>query len=104
MFTQVVAGTRVTLMISFVTGFLVVCVGALIGGAAGYFGGIIDDILSLFINIFLVLPGLPLMVVIAAWVPTGRVTMTLVLVVTGWAWGARVIRSLKSWSSDNEIS
>ena len=51
-FTQVVAGTRVTLMISFVTGFLVVCVGALIGGAAGYFGGIIDDILSLFINIF----------------------------------------------------
>lgn len=92
-FTQVVAGTRITLMISFATGFLVVCIGAFIGGAAGYFGGFIDDILSLFINIFLVLPGLPLMVVIAAWVPTGRVTMTLVLVVTGWAWGARVIRS-----------
>jgi len=92
-FAQIVAGSRITLTVSFVTGFLVVLIGALIGGAAGYFGGLFDDCMSLLINVFLVLPGLPLMVVIAALVPTGPVTMTLVLVVTGWAWGARVIRS-----------
>ena len=92
-FAQVVAGAQITLAVSFVTGFFVVFIGAMIGGAAAYFGGVVDDLLSMFINVFLVLPGLPLMVVIAAWVPTGPVTMACVLILTGWAWGARVIRS-----------
>ena len=39
------------------------------------------------------MPGLPLIVVIAAYLPAGPVTITVVLIFTGWAWGARVIRS-----------
>ena len=58
--------------------------GALVGGLAGTLGGRFDDVLSLIINVFLVLPGLPLMVVLAAWLPAGPASMTAVLVLTGW--------------------
>lgn len=90
---QTVAGAQPTLIVGFITGALVVMIGALVGGAAGYFGGRVDDALSLLMNVFLVMPGLPLMVVLAAWLPPGPVTMTAVLVLTGWAWNARVLRS-----------
>lgn len=90
---QLVVGTRVSLAIGFSVGIAVVLIGALIGVAAGYFGGRIDGILSLFFNVFLVIPGLPLAIVIAAYLPTGPFTLGFVLIVTGWAWNARVIRA-----------
>jgi peptide/nickel transport system permease protein len=92
-FAQTVVGARATLAVAFATGFLVVSIGAVIGGIAGYAGGRVDDGLSLLINVFLVMPGLPLMVIIAAWLPAGPVTMLAVLVLTGWAWNARVLRA-----------
>ena len=92
-FAQTVAGARQTLFVGFTTGFLVVMIGAIIGGSSGYFGGRTDDLLSFLINIFLVMPGLPLMVILASWLPPGPGTLIGVLVLTGWAWNARVIRS-----------
>ena len=92
-FAQTIAGSRQTLFVGFTTGFLVVIIGSLIGGVSGYYGGRIDDILSLLINIFLVMPGLPLMVILASWLPPGPLTLIGVLSLTGWAWNARVIRS-----------
>ena len=92
-FAQTIFGSRQTLLVGFSAGFLVVVIGALIGGVAGFYGGRVDDILSLLINIFLVMPGLPLMVILASWLPPSPVTLLIVLVLTGWAWNARVIRS-----------
>jgi peptide/nickel transport system permease protein len=90
---QVVAGARPTLAIGFAVGVAVVLLGAFIGVAAGYFGGRVDALLSLLINVFLVIPGLPLAIVIAAYLPSGPLTLALVLIVTGWAWNARVLRA-----------
>jgi oligopeptide/dipeptide ABC transporter ATP-binding protein len=90
---QTVVGARVTLLVGFAVGALVVAVGAVIGVSAGYFGGWIDDALSIFTNVFLVIPGLPLAVILAAYLPVGPVSLTVVLVVSGWAWNARVFRS-----------
>jgi peptide/nickel transport system permease protein len=90
---QLVVGTRVSLLIGFGVGLTVVLVGALVGVTAGFFGGRIDGLLSLLFNVFLVIPGLPLAIVIAAYLPSGPLTLGLVLVVTGWAWNARVIRA-----------
>lgn len=92
-FAQLVAGTRISLAIGFSVGMLVVLVGALVGIPAGYFAGRVDGALSLLFNVFLVLPGLPLAIVIAAYLPSGPGTLALVLVVTGWAWNARVLRA-----------
>lgn len=90
---QTLVGARLTLAVGFATGLLVVVIGALVGGAAGYLGGRTDELLTLLINVFLVMPGLPLMVVLAAWLPAGPLTMMGVMVLTGWAWNARVLRS-----------
>lgn len=90
---QLVAGTRVSLAIGFAVGISVVLLGALVGVAAGYFGGRVDGLLSVFTNVFLVLPGLPLAIVIAAYLPSGPLTVAFVLIVTGWAWNARVLRA-----------
>ena len=92
-FAQTIFGSRQTLLVGFSAGFLVVVIGALIGGIAGFYGGRVDDILSLLINVFLVMPGLPLMVILASWLPPSPGTLLSVLVLTGWAWNARVIRS-----------
>ena len=92
-FAQTIFGSRQTLLVGFSAGILVVVIGALIGGIAGFYGGRVDDTLSLLINIFLVMPGLPLMVILASWLPPSPGTLLSVLVLTGWAWNARVIRS-----------
>lgn len=92
-FAQLVAGTGASLAIGFAVGALVVTIGALLGVTAGYFGGRVDALLSLLFNVFLVLPGLPLAIVIAAYLPSGPWTLAFVLVVTGWAWNARVLRA-----------
>ena len=92
-FAQTISGARSTLFIGLSTGFLIVLLGLIVGSLSGYFGRRMDNVLSLIINIFLLMPGLPLMVIIAAWLPPGTFTIMLVLVITGWAWQARVLRS-----------
>ena len=92
-FAQTVAGARGTLAVGFLVGAAVLVLGALVGTVAGYFGGWIDEGLTLLVNLFLLIPGLPLAVVIAAYLPAGPGTITLVLLLTGWAWTARVIRA-----------
>jgi peptide/nickel transport system permease protein len=93
-FAQVVLGARATLLVGFATGMVATTLSVIIGLTAGYFGGVLDDFLSLLINIFLVMPALPLMIVLAGYVPVhGPLPVALVISFTGWAWGARVLRS-----------
>lgn len=90
---ETILGARVSLSVGLVTGIAVMVIGAVVGMTAGYFGGWIDGGLSLVTNVFLIMPGLPLAVVLAAYLPAGPATITLVLVLTGWAWNARVLRA-----------
>lgn len=93
-FAQVVLGARATLAVGFATGLLATSLSVIIGLAAGYLGGVADDLLSLLINVFLVMPALPLMIVLAGYVPVhGPLPVALVISFTGWSWGARVLRS-----------
>ena len=92
-FSQTVWGTRISLGTGLLVGAAVTVIGALIGMSAGYFRGRVDDVLSLITNVFLIIPSLPLLVVLAAFLPAGFWTIVAVLTVTGWAWGARVLRS-----------
>ncbi|WP_224367904.1 ABC transporter permease [Hyalangium versicolor] len=90
---QTIVGARTSLMVGFLTGLIVMVIGALVGMAAGFLGGWVDSVLSFLTNIFLIMPGLPLAVVIAAYLKPGPVTIGLVLVITGWAWNARLLRA-----------
>ncbi len=66
MFAQIVYGARVSLVIGFVAAIGSTVLQVFFGLTSAYFGGIIDDVLSLIINVFLVLPGLPLAIVLAS--------------------------------------
>jgi peptide/nickel transport system permease protein len=90
---QTVVGARTSLAIGFGVGFSVMLIGAMVGIAAGFFGGVVDDALSLLTNVFLIIPGLPLAVVLAAYLEASPLSIATVLVMTGWAWNARVIRA-----------
>lgn len=89
---QTIVGTRASLFNGLIVGVLVVAVGAAVGVTAGYFGKLVDGVLSLAVNVLLVVPSLPLAIVIAAYLPPGPLSVSLVLVATGWAWNARVLR------------
>ena len=91
---QLIWGTRLSLLVGLVAGAIATFVSVVIGLVSGYAGGIVDEVLSTFTNIFLVIPGLPLLILIAAYVNVeGVVPIIFVIAVTGWAWGARVLRS-----------
>src|SRR5690606_3288171 len=90
-FAQTLYGARTSLWIGFFVGITVVVIGTAVGIAAGYFGGWVDDLLTTLINVFLIMPGLPLAVVLAAYLPAGPLTLAFVLIVTGWSWHARVV-------------
>ncbi len=93
-FTQVVHGARMSLSIGFGAGTAIISMCIIIGLTAGFMGGLVDEVLSLLMNVFLVLPGLPLIIVVSGWVEQpGPTTIGLVLAATSWAYGARVLRS-----------
>lgn len=94
MFAQMVYGAGGSLRVGFITGTIVIVIAIAVGVTAGYVGGLTDETLSLLANIFLTIGGLPLIIVIAALIENpGPDTVILVLALTGWAWGARVLRS-----------
>ena len=92
-FSQMVWGGRVSLLIGFSVGILSTLLGLVIGMISGYIPGVVDGVLNMFTNVFLLIPGLPLLIALASFLPQGMVTVMLVLTFTGWAWPARVFRS-----------
>lgn len=87
-------GTRVSLMVGLITGLIASILATVIGLVAGYYGGVVDDVLMVITNIFLVLPGLVLVIIISSFVVVKNMwTIIFVISITGWAWGARVLRS-----------
>lgn len=93
-FSQLIYGSRQSLVVGFAAGVLATLVALVIGLISGYLSGFVDDVLSYFINVFLVIPGLPLMIIVAAYAPVhGSLLIIFVITVTGWAWGARVLRA-----------
>ncbi|MGC8589010.1 ABC transporter permease [Athalassotoga sp.] len=91
---QVIWGTRLSLMVGLVTGAITTIISVIIGLSSGYLSGLTDDILMTITNIFLVIPGLPLIIIISAFIVVKGVwTIIFVISLTGWAWGARTLRS-----------
>ena len=94
MLSQLLVGTRSTVVLGLLTGVIATILSVVIGTSAGFLGGLSDEGLSLLANVFLVLPALPLLVVILGYLPhAGELPTAIVLSALGWPWGARVIRA-----------
>lgn len=91
---QLVYGTRESLVIALVAGAFATVLSVLVGVSAAYLGGLTDDVLSLVTDVFLVIPAFPLIIVLATYAGKGSLAVVIVvLVVTGWSYGARQLRA-----------
>lgn len=91
----IVAGTPKTLRVGFIAGVIGLGVGIILGFTAGYFGGIVDNIIKGAADVLLTVPGLLLLVVIATSIK-GAISvnmMALVVASLAWMWPTRTIRS-----------
>jgi len=92
-FSQLIWGTRETLIVGGLAGLFATLLSVAIGIAGPYIGGLTDNVLSTITDIFLVLPALPLMIIIASYQPNGGVWILITVIsITGWSYGARQIR------------
>jgi len=93
---QVLASTQATLFVGLLAAAIATVLSILFGVSAGYFGGNADEVLSLISNVFLAIPGLPLLIVLADYVPAAGSSILLVafiIAVTAWAYSSRVLRA-----------
>jgi oligopeptide/dipeptide ABC transporter ATP-binding protein len=93
---QLLASTQATMFVGLVAAALATLLSIGFGVTAGYIGGKTDDALSLIANVFLAIPGLPLLIVLADYVPSAGSSIALVaaiIAVTTWAWSARTLRA-----------
>jgi ABC-type dipeptide/oligopeptide/nickel transport system permease subunit len=91
---RVIYGSRVSLVIGCSATILSLCLGLLVGLIAGYFGGKIDTLLTVIIDLFLAFPSLLLAIGISVLMPPGLVSTIIALCVVGWASFARLFRSM----------
>jgi peptide/nickel transport system permease protein len=93
-FTRLVYGARVSLAVGFGAGLLITLIGTVLGIIAGYRGGVVDEVINFFTNMVLVIPNLPLLLVLAAFIgQASPLVIAIILGLTSWAWGVRVTRA-----------
>jgi peptide/nickel transport system permease protein len=99
-FTRLMYGGRISLIISFIVIFMETAIGVVLGGIAGYFGKWIDQTIMRVVDIFACLPGLPILLVLSATItsidtiPAEHRIYYLMgfLTLMGWTGAARIVR------------
>ena len=94
--TELVAATRVSLLIGFVAGTIATLIGLTLGLLAGYVGGLMDDVIMFITNLLTVIPTIVLLILISFSIgqeKRGAVTIAIVIGVTSWVWTTRAVRA-----------
>lgn len=93
-FSRTIYGARVSLTVAVSVVAISLSAGLLLGGAAGFFGGLTDTVVNIYIsNAFLALPGILLAVAFVAFLGPGLGNLILALAISGWVAYARLVRA-----------
>jgi peptide/nickel transport system permease protein len=90
---QLIWGTRLTLLVTLIVSVIATFMSMIVGITSAYLGGVTDRVLTVVTDVFLILPVLPLLILLAAYLPPGVTSLTIVLCITSWAFQARQLRS-----------
>ncbi|MBW8351375.1 ABC transporter permease [Bacillus sp. IITD106] len=91
---QMIYGTQTSLLVGIVAGFITTVIGILVGLVAGYKGGWIGGGLMRVVDLFLIIPTLALMIILASFLPSIGVMSTILIIgLLSWLYMARSIRS-----------
>lgn len=91
--TQLMSGARVSLFVAVVAGGGTLLIGALLGMVAGWSGGTVDAVLMRFVDLVLVIPKVPLLIVAGTYAGPGLTLLSIIIALTSWPPTARVVRS-----------
>jgi peptide/nickel transport system permease protein len=93
-FSRTLYGARLSLLVATSVVGCSLLLGLILGGIAGYYGGILDTLLNVFVmNAFLALPGILLAIAFVAFLGPGLVNLILALSIGGWVGYARLVRA-----------
>lgn len=90
---KVIKATETAVMLGIVVSMISMIIGTTLGMIAGYFGGIIDDIIVWFMTTFASIPSIMLLIAIAFILGKGTVTVFLALGLTSWLGLCRIVRA-----------
>lgn len=90
---QLILGTRISLLVALLAGAGTVLLGGVVGVASGWSGGWVDATMMRFTDLVMVLPKLPLLLLVGALTGGSAVTLSLLIAVTFWPMTARILRS-----------
>jgi peptide/nickel transport system permease protein len=92
-FSQLIYGTRLTLWVTVLVSVIATFISMIVGVTAAYIGGWTDRVLTVITDVFLIIPVLPLLILLSAYLSPGTTSLILVLTITSWAFQARQLRS-----------
>ena len=93
---ELVGATKTSLVVGLVAGVVATLIGLTLGLLSGYVGGLVDDIIMFVTNLFTVIPGFILLILISYSISPelrGPTTVAVVIGFAGWTWTARSVRS-----------
>ncbi len=93
---ELVGATKTSLVVGLVAGVVATLIGLTLGLLSGYVGGVVDDIIMFVTNLFTVIPGFILLILISYSISPelrGPTTVAVVIGFTSWTWTARSVRS-----------
>jgi ABC-type dipeptide/oligopeptide/nickel transport system permease subunit len=96
MLKELVSAAKTSLIIGLIAGTIATLIGLSLGLLAGYIGGIVDDIIMFITNLFTVIPGFVLLILISSSIgqeSRGATTVAIVIGMTSWVWTTRSVRS-----------
>lgn len=92
-YSRVLHGARISLSVGFVAAGFAVLVGTVVGAVAGYFGGVVDDILMRITEIFMAFPTFFLLITVVSLLPRSIFNIMVVIGLTSWPGLARMVRA-----------
>ncbi len=92
-FSQLIWSTRLTLWVTVLVSVIATFISMIIGVTAAYIGGVTDRVLTVITDVFLIIPVLPLLILLSAYLSPGTSSLIIVLTITSWAFQARQLRS-----------
>jgi len=90
---RVIYGARTSLFIALVAVFLATSLGVLIGLIAGFYGGLLDDLIMRGVDAFISVPAILLTIAMMTLLEPGTLNLAIVIGLTHWVWQARTVRS-----------
>lgn len=94
LFARIVHGSRYSLLIGLATSLMALAIGAVLGASAGYFGGVVDNVISRIMDVFMCVPPILLSLAVVAALGTNLRNLIIAITVSCIPGNVRLIRSV----------